>query len=86
MPFLVMFFLHYPVPNNSRNDHSNVPDLGEDEKQNYNDRLSSASKAMIRQLKYLQALDAAEDEEVDPSSYYGYDKDLWSVANVLGHC
>ena len=62
MTYLVMFFLYSDVPaNNSRNDSSNIPDLGEAENQSYNDHLSSASKSMIKQLKYLQALDEAED-------------------------
>ena len=52
-----------------------TPDIGTTKNREHEDTISKATGTTINQIKYLQALDQEENEEEhDPSSYYGYNK------------
>ena len=87
LPYLVLFFLYNFVPTASPSEPlGNMPDLGEVEGQVYDSAMTGHLSRMMEQLKYIHALDSMEDEEPDPTSYHGYDADLWSVTQVTAHC
>ena len=87
LPYLVLFFLHNSVatatPSMPMED---LPDLGELEQQTYGQAMTNHLARMVEQLRYIHALDQLEDEEPDPTSYHGYNADLWSVTQVTNHC
>ena len=84
MPYLVLFFLHNCIP--AEGSTANIPDLGEVEEQTYSTAFEDISPDFMAQLRYIHALDEMEDDgDPDPSTYLGYDKQLWSVKNVINH-
>ena len=84
MPYLVLFFLYNCIPVEGST--SSIPDLGEVEEQSYASAFDNATPNLMAQLRYIHALDHMEDEgDPDPTSYLGYDKELWSVKNIVNH-
>ena len=88
MPYLVLFFLHSAMSCSAATPRvGDMPDLGEADALKCQNALVTATENTWEQLRYIHALERMEDgNDPDPSSYYGYDKDLWSVNTVTNHC